>query len=365
MVKRIALLTAVMTRGYGVSRVVHEQATRLCFKGIAVDVFTIRHEKNSFGAEPYRTLRLPYRPFLLKRYLQSDTYDVIIAHTEPFYSMLPFGSTKTVYYEHGVSPKTEGDKAIIDQQIITHRKTTATKADHTVTVSNYLKRAFGLEQAAVIPNSGSHIIRESSSKRSNTLLYIGRLGRGEFTYKGLNDLLAIARSCGDRYKIVMAVKGSPKMAQPFRSAGIEVRYNCSNEEIGSLLSQSAALLALSRCESSDLPLLEALAAGTLPLALSGGAHGEFGGKVFETVEELTSFLLSTSPEKLIEAGEKESAQHKQRWQESVEQLIDLIGPGESSAKDHLSSSGLLKRGAIRLLWAPGVWLYDFLRTLFR
>ncbi|KMQ51586.1 hypothetical protein CHISP_1594 [Chitinispirillum alkaliphilum] len=368
MVNRIAILTSVMARGYGVSRVIHEQSLKLCKKNFEVDVFATRYEKCAFGKEPYRIIRVPFVPFLLKTHIERGNYDWVIAHTEPFFSMLPALSeiSRTVYYEHGVAPKvSETGELTLESRLISHRGKLANNVDGCVTVSKYIKNLLDLKDAAVIPNSGSHVLSAFSDKRENRLLYIGRLGKGEMGYKGLNELLKIANACKDRFEIVMAVKGNDQLAQPFREAGLKVHLNCSTDEISTLLKTSAVLLALSRYESSDLPLLEALASKTLPLALSGGAHGEFGGKIFETSDKMIRFLRTTTFDELLEFAQAESGTSSYTWEENTDLLVRFMRSIPQRKRGLKRANNKVLQRAIEALWSPFIMLHDIFRKLFR
>lgn len=328
---RIAILSYVFSKEFGVARVIAAQLPWLLEAGMEVDVFAC-DVRNTVDAKGVRVIRVPTHLRGMKRALESGGYDVVIAHTHPFYHLLAsLRGCKTLLYEHGMPPI---DRFPVEEQEARRRMVADMPdrvypaVDKVVTISRYASRYIGWEQAAVIPNGADHympLAREGVEPSGPlTLLCVSRYGTGEQRYKGLDLLGRLSQDLGCR--VVLVGRGPDAERRKLQAQGLEVVAFENDVQLVDLYQRCDALVSFSQWETFNLPLGEAEFFGKPALALDIGPHGEVTPLVFPDYESVRDFLQNSTRESLKAEGEKcrAFAQARFSWKKNGEALVHLI-----------------------------------------
>lgn len=275
----VLLLTSVWAPGYGVAVVVREQCRILSEAGWHPVVGAIRVGP---GVDPgVATFRLPLRPVLLRRRLESFAPSLAIACTSPFPRALAGWGVPWIHWDHGRAEQPEGALRM------------EASAAERVGPSRWLASRFDPPGIA-IPNGGDHLGRRAPLPRPGEPIRVVaalRGGAAEALYKG-NALLAELPARTGRADLrweLMLRGGDPA---PFEAAGWTVLRDPDRATMAERWSASDVHLAPSRIESFDLPLAEAQNLGCAGFALAGGAHNEICPTVFADGDSLAGFLAA-------------------------------------------------------------------------
>lgn len=335
---RIAILTSVFLPEFGVARVVASQLPFLVQSGMEIDLYACELDR-SILCPGIRAVRVPTHLKGLRNALIRGKYDVVIAHTDPFYLFLAendVGAVK-IGYEHGYPPvelclPEEHDQRL--KEIRDRLEKIYPNLDCIVTISHYAVQYIQWPAAKVIYNGADHYTCDMArnytafeSEAPIVILAVTRFRRDEWQYKGLDFLCQLKQDLGESCRIVIAGRGDNETTQKLCAAGIEVVGVVSDrQQMWNLYTSSDAVVSFSACENFNLPLVEAGFAHRPGLAFKIGPHEEVTPYTFGSYEELRDYLKGSTRESLRLDGERmfSHVESRFRWKDNAKQLVDLI-----------------------------------------
>lgn len=345
---RIAILTSVFRPEFGVARVIASQLSYLVKAGAAVDLYACELSREMIP-DGVSAVRVPTHLKGLRTALLHGRYDVVIAHTDPFFKFLAdtdLGCAK-IGYEHGFPPVElclPEEREWRMKELTGRLEDIYPKLSQVVTISEYARSYIRWPAAKVIYNGADHysgLTRQDDAVADAdspvTLLAVTRFRKEEWLYKGLDDLCRLKDDLKDRVRIRIAGAGDDLSREMLLSKGIEViGVVSSREEMARLYGECDALVSFSQWETFNLPLAEAGFARRPAFTLNLCVHPEVTPFVFDTYEALRDYLLKSTRLSLRSDGEKMHAyvSERFRWEQNVRSLLDVIGSvvPESSAK---------------------------------
>jgi glycosyltransferase involved in cell wall biosynthesis len=355
---RIAVLTSVFVPEYGVARVIASQLPYLVKAGMTVDLYACEL-CTKMVPEGVRSVRVPTHLKGLRWCLKKKQYDVIIAHTDPFFCFLAEENcgAVTIGYEHGYPPVElclpEERKTRLEE--IGNRQGEIYPAlDQIVSISRYGVEYLNWPKACVIYNGADHY--ESFYKgflpKTQTpieILAVTRYRKGEWKYKGLNQIVRLKKELGDFCRITVIGRGDKESVQVLKSSGIEVPGFISDQGLAEYYSKCDALVSFSQWELFNLPLAEAGFAHKPAFALNHCAHPEVTPFVFDSYEAIRDYLKKSTKESLRNDGEKmfDYVAPRFRWKLNGKKLLDLINEKCPNPRSHLIS---IEGGLVWTFW---------------
>jgi glycosyltransferase involved in cell wall biosynthesis len=297
---------------------------------------------------------------------------IAILHGPPFLGRLGARhAVPSIHWEHGlvfpeVLAPTHAARAARE---VERRTLQARKARVVACPSRSLAERLGLEHARVVPNGADHLpvphVERSPSDRR--LLAVLRTGTVEDQYKGLPDLLELPAKLGPLHPwtLDVAVTGPGSADAPLRAAGWTVHRDIAPRALARLYAQASAYIAPSRCESFDLPLVEAQRAGAAGLAFSAGAHAETCPHPYGSAAEAAEILARWDREGLQEARER-SRRHAAgfTWERHGQILTSLVRELDLQENVRGAACGA-NAAAWRLWWSFGSGAYRLGRRWLR
>ncbi|MFT6412611.1 MAG: glycosyltransferase involved in cell wall biosynthesis [Paraglaciecola sp.] len=297
---RLLFLTQKMSLGFGVAVVVHNLSLALRSLGIHVEVACL--EKDSSLDAEYPVHLVAASAAELDTLVAASKIDYVIAHTSPFFELLPqlTGGCKRWVWEHGDPTPDLFPFDGAERKKIAGRKLYAVypEVDQVVAISEFIRSDIAWPDAKIIYNGCDHVVPvprlrpESGPIRVGTLM---RLGLGESFYKGNQLFLDLAKhlsSSAVSVEFHLMGRGTLKDAKPFQEKGITVHLNASDEERSQYLADLDIFVSMSLWEGFNLPLLEAAISGTAAFALDTGAHPEVTPYVFSSVSEMAALITT-------------------------------------------------------------------------
>lgn len=138
-----------------------------------------------------------------------------------------------------------------------------------------------------------------------------------------------------------------------------------HEEVLRMIAQSRYLLQCSKSEGTGLPLLEAMALGTIPITTDVGIAplvlGDFCSElIVENYEEARLVIESGWNPRISEAMKEKYAEHMVRVEKSVTDLRSFVTSLDQSKKEVNLKSTLFKRSSAMKI--DGIWAYRYLRA---
>jgi glycosyltransferase involved in cell wall biosynthesis len=310
------MLAARMQQGFGVSVVVKALAHEIARGGDHTVHVGCLQSDPTFGGLPVSIVDDDLDS--VRGLAEESAADVIVAHTTPFFEMLPMLQERwpTIAWEHGdptpalFAADREERERIADAK----RRLVYPSISGVVAISEFVRSDIGWPAAVVIPNGCEHVDEafrngdpapfergDSGKLRVGTLC---RFGRGENRYKGYDLLLElIARLSGDdRVQFVAAGRGDVADVQQLRSTGVQVHLNIDEAAKRAFYRSLDVFVSTSLWEGCNLPLLEAQACGAVGVALDTGAHPEVTLFPLRSLSEMEAFVasLAASPERARE-----------------------------------------------------------------
>ncbi|NLB62794.1 MAG: glycosyltransferase family 4 protein [Fibrobacter sp.] len=359
--RKIAILTQVFRLGYGVGVVIATQAQHLRALGYEVHIFAL-HTDGARDWEGIPVWQLWRTPTALRAILRAGGFNVVIAHTPPFFRLLPqfHDFAHTIAYEHG-SPPPEFfvDAQLRAQELANMDSDVYARVDRVVAISEFMRRYINWPDSVVIYNGADHLRARTAQVQATPnlpeqplrILCVARFGEHEFLYKGM-DLLQQLRGDlpAESFEIRVVGRGGPEQVKTLQQSGMVVLPNVPDDVLAQEYRDCHALVSFSRWEGFNLPLVEAGIWAKAALALDIGAHAEVTPLCFAKYEDLRDFLLQSTAQSLAEAGQK-TADFVARftWAQNVEALVDVLNSVERSvAKTGFLGGNLLARGALQL-----------------
>ncbi len=333
-IQSIVVLTARLTRGYGVDVVVDRQATSLRRRGFDVTVCCREYEPRFYPAREYRVARYGS----LRSVWQLLKADVLIAHSSPFFEMLPrFRGVPriTIAWEHGDPTPT----LFPHLESMARERVKAYKREHVypsvdavVVPSRFLVADIGWPGARVIPNGADHLAgsgRDVAPRRSSdrlVFLSVCRLGTGEARYKGV-DLYEEFMLCleGVPAEFVLLGRGTDADKRRYEPRGFRVILSASNPELEEAYAACDLYVSFSKWEGFNLPLVEAQAMGRPAFALDTACHREVCEHVFDTPQAMAAAVRKLSRADLTALGARAREFVRQfTWERNTAELLSLL-----------------------------------------
>ncbi|MDF1881755.1 glycosyltransferase [Sulfurimonas sp. MAG313] len=343
---RIAILCIRMQKGFGVDLVVSEQAKLLTANGFHVDIYTLEKDDYFDGSE-YCVYEVSDAHEVIKR-VNSERYDVVMAHTTPFFELLPSvrKDTYTIAYEHGdPNPELFGSSEVQARQAIKDYKLKKVYpiVNEVLAISEFIVEDIHWKNSKVIHNGSDHLLRyyENNKNSIDTLNLVDkynidtkkiiisnvtRLGTGESNYKGLDHFLdMIALLDSNKYEFVVLGKGEESDKLALEKQSIKVILNASREELIKTYLISDLFVSFSKWEGFNLPLVEAQTFSKPAFALDRCAHPEVCENVYVSLENLVSSIKKEDKISLKNLGKKSKDFIDQfTWKKNVDKLADTL-----------------------------------------
>jgi len=331
---RIAILTVVFSKEYGVTRVINAQLPYLVDAGYEIDLYSCE----SIGLnriDGVRYIRIPTHLKFVKQALNSGNYNLVIAHTQPFYPLLPLlnPSCKTILYQHGAPPI---DFFPIEERELRIREISSLVervypfVTQVVTISNFSAAHIKWPEARVIYNGADHYLGLSviEQRPSDALrvLCISRYGKGEQCYKGLDDLARLQKELGQNVKVVLVGRGPEEEKVKLEKNGLTVIDYVDDYQLVQEFKKCDVLVSFSKFESFNLPLAEAGFFAKPAVALNIGPHNEVTPFVFDDYEGVKKYLSTSNRDTFRVDGLKmySFVREKFEWKRNACELIHLI-----------------------------------------
>lgn len=345
---RIAILSIVYSKEYGVARVIDAQLPYLLAAGATVDIYTCSTHSD-LGRPEVSLCRIPHSLRGLRQALIAGHYDVVIAHTHPFYHVLADISSqvKTLLYEHGSPPVERFPLSEQPARLrqITHMVDQVYPAvTKVVTISQYAAQYIRWPQAHILYNGADHYLKYSAAvsvPRSGPLriFCVSRFGKAEQCYKGLDYLVRLQADLGPDFEVVLLGRGTPQERDDLRNQGIQVIDFKDDSQLVQLYLDCDAFVSFSQWETFNLPLGEAGFFHKPAFALRLGPHPEVTPFVFDLYEALRDYLKQSTRETLCRDGQAmfEYVNARFQWKYNGEQLVklvqEMVGPQNSKRPD--------------------------------
>jgi glycosyltransferase involved in cell wall biosynthesis len=181
------------------------------------------------------------------------------------------------------------------------------------------------------------------------ILAVTRYRKGEWKYKGLDQIVRLKKDLGSACQITVIGRGDGESAQILKDAGIEVPGIVSDRELARHYSCCDALVSFSQWELFNLPLAEAGFAHKPALALNLCAHPEVTPFAFDSYEAICDYLKKSTRESLRNDGEKMFAHvdSRFRWKQNGEELVKLI---QAKCPNPASCRPSFGKGLFWLFW---------------
>ena len=354
---RIAFLSTFFVGEYGVTRVLAAQMPLLVAAGHHVDLYACFLDK-SLVAKGVHAVRVPTHFRGLRECLRRGAYDVVVACTEQFFSLVAGWKLNavTVAYEHGYIPVELTVPAEREQhrQMIEERVSRIYPAfDYVLTISKYAVDYIRWPKAFVLYNGADHFAkalsncsRDSAGKECAAglnsisgkncaastvppvrVLAVCRYREVEWEGKGMDDFCRLKKDLGDRVDITVVGGGDAVTCKKLADAGVRGLGAVKDPvEMARLYEGCDVLVSFSRCEMFNLPLAEAGFAHRPALALNVCAHPEVTPFVFPGYEEIRDYIAGATAQSLRADGEKMFAfvDRRFRWEMNAQRFLEFL-----------------------------------------
>ena len=258
---KILMLAGRMSMGFGVSVVIAEIAKQLAKVDVDVTVGTM--EFDGFFTDDCHIVKMDADPNAIGKYIVKHNIDCVIAHTTPYFELLPQINEKVVKWawEHGdptpsLFPGEEVERASIAANKLRY---VYPNVDRVVVISKFIQQDIGWPVADVIPNGCDHVQKKKPKLNTSQTLKVGtlmRLGKGERYYKGGDLFIQLAKQFCITNTMQFSVmgRGEPGDAEEFSKAGIAVHLNASDAERDAYLEDLDIFLSLSLWEGFNFTI---------------------------------------------------------------------------------------------------------------
>lgn len=289
----LLFLTYRMSQGFGVDVVVANLTRELQLLGHKVLIGVIEKDDTYLDLAVHIVRADSH---VIEQFCDHHAIHVVVAHTPPYFELLPALSRPTILWDHG-----EPDWQFFGEseqparrRVIEEKRQIYPKVTKVVTISEFLKTELKVPDAKVIYNGCDHAkVFPAKTNREKGPLRIGtlmRMGRGEALYKGNAIFRQLISELQGYIPVVPCVmgKGTAEDAKEFK--GYEIHLNSTDDEKWNYLHSLDVFVSCSLWEGFNLPLVEAQRCGTLSLAFDTGAHPEVCPFVFNTIVEMIYFI---------------------------------------------------------------------------
>ncbi len=322
--------------GFGVAVVIDNLAEELARRGHHVDVGCIRWDEKQ--GRNYQVQLVKANAHSVHELAQNSRSDYVIAHTSPFFELLPqlTGLYERWAWEHGdPTPELFPFDGPERRRIAEHKHMNVyPNVDRVVAISEFIREDIGWSSAEIVYNGCDHLRPASPSRPHDKKLRVGtlmRLGKGEAFYKGNQlyiDLVQYCRPRSSDVEFCLMGRGSKEDAAPFEELGIVTHRNASDKERAQYLAELDIFVSLSLWEGFNLPLVEAMVSGTFAVAFDTGAHPEVTPGIVSSLTEMGGLILSLNDNRPVLHARSEAARKyvsdQYRWSKSVDSMLKLF-----------------------------------------
>ena len=339
--KTLLFLTYRMQAGFGVDVVVANLARRLRPLGVNVVVGCLEND-GSYSDIDVRPIADTLEAAVA---LASNlTPHAIVAHTSPFFEMLPHlqrhwpswawehGDPTPEFFEHDQKER-QRIKANKEQHCYPH-------IQGVLAISQFIRSDIRFPAAHVVYNGCDHVPdmaakgQEELSMSPKTPLRIGtlmRLGAGEAKYKGGNLFRTLCDLIKQRQidaEFCVMGRGTAQDAKAFRRAGMRVHLNAAPDDKWQYLRDLDIFISCSQWEGFNLPLVEAQALGTMGLAFDTGAHPEVTPFILSSLPDAVALVEACAVDRHLLLNHSRLSWHFVRrrfgWQRAAQELRDYV-----------------------------------------
>jgi len=312
--KHYLFLTYRMVLGYGVDVAISNIVSNLTSFGHQVTIGCLEADGHYSHLDVRRVDPDPASITLL---IEELGCDCVIAHTTPFFEVLPLlePSIQKWALEYG-DPTPEFFP--LDGVARRHIKEAKIRdcypaVDGVIAISHFI-RADIQWPAAVVVHIGCDHVPDQGPKGAldfcpdpdpSARLNVGtlmRLGQGESNYKGNQLFIEIVEKSiehGLPARFLAMGRGTPEDAAFFEAKGIETRLNAPDEQKWDYLRGLDVFISPSMWEGFNLPLAEAEALGTMGIAFDTGAHPEVTPFIASSVDEVVAMLRRLASDRAL------------------------------------------------------------------
>lgn len=352
---RILFLTHRMSMGYGVSVVVDILSRKISAMGHTVCIGTMIADYQIEGVNIYT---VDPDPTQIDEIARANSIDVIIAHTTPFFEVLPAlrGKYKCIAYEHGdPSYQFFPDDGEERKRIAEYKQESVYPyIDGVIAISEFIRSDIKWNDAYVIHNGADHtpakgekslfdiMANKDKPLRIGTLM---RLGAGEALYKGNNLYISLCEELKKRNinaEYCVMGRGTEHDADNFKEKGYRVHLNASDEERDNYLRELDIFISPSLWEGFNLPIVEAMRSGTLGMVFDVGSHPEVCPFLFSNINEMVSQIEAYAVNRKLLCSDSVKCyrfvNNNFSWDSTVTKIINyLVAKGCFNVKDGCTS----------------------------
>jgi len=301
--KHYLFLTYRMALGYGVDVAVSNITGNLMRLGHRVTIGCLEKDGHHSGLD---VRLLDPDPTSIMRLIEEVGCDCVIAHTTPFFEVLPLLDPAIPRWalEYGdptpeFFPLDGAERRRIKETKIRDCYPTI---NGVIAISHFIRADIRWPAALVIHIGCNHVpdlgpkgvldfdLDPSARLNVGTLM---RLGQGESNYKGNQLFCEIAEKSmeqGIPARFYVMGRGTPEDATFFESKGIETHLNAPDDQKCDYLRNLDVFISPSLWEGFNLPLVEAQALGTVGVAFDTGSHPEVTPFVVSSTDEVITLL---------------------------------------------------------------------------
>lgn len=366
-----------MKRGFGVDLVVANLAKGLTEHQIPVIIGCLDMDSHY---SDLNILRIPPIPFLIRQIARKHSIKTIIAHTSPYFEILPeLASEFKVYaWEYGdPTPELRKDQRYFRDMKLNKLKNVYPNVHDVIAISKFVAKDISWPRAKVVYLGCDHV-HDLGPKKNNHFTHrrkikIGalmRLGKGEAEYKGNHLLIELFRELIGKVdaEFHLMGRGTIESALPLQQIGFKIHLNATDDERDRYLRDLDIFISFSLWEGFNLPLVEAQAAGTMAIAFSIGAHPEVCPFVAKDVSDVVKLVIKNfrSRELLAKNSLKSYlfVRKKFKWLDAVEYIMEHFCNEETREKKVIEL-GFFTKCICFLMAAYTVIRLNGIRTILR
>lgn len=322
--------------GFGVAVVIDNLAQALASRGHRVDVGCVHWDQKQ--GHNYQVHVVDVNAASLHKLASELQSEYVIAHTSPFFELLPqlSGPYQRWVWEHGdPTPELFPFDGMERRHIAENKhQNVYPNVDRVIAISEFIREDIGWSAAELIYDGCDHLRPAKPSLPSSKGLRVGtlmRLGKGEAFYKGNQlymDLIEHCRTHSGDLEFFLMGRGSKDDARSFEELGVVTYRNATDQERAQYLADLDVFVSLSLWEGFNLPLVEAMMSGTFAIAFDTGAHPEVTPAVVSSLAEMGSLILALGENRAVLRERSESARKyvskKYQWKKSVDSMLKLM-----------------------------------------
>lgn len=356
----MTVLTYRLRKGYGVDVVVSEQLEYFRHRGYSIRV--VLFEQDAYYEELRRKgQRLKFFQIgslgeALSR-VKKLRSDVVIAHTPPFFALLPQlpEATLRVFYDYGEPPSELFQDAVERQRIREEKIRCAQQSDVVFSISDFIARDSGIPGTVVNWLGNDHLLkgrgdllelggefrRKHGLENLFLVLNVTRYFEAERRYKGVEFFAEVRRAFAERYsdvtdvRFVLVGRSLPVDREWAATQGLSAFSDFSEAELTEAYLDADAYLSGSQWEGYNLGIGQAISFGLFTVASDRGAHREFGIPVSNDPATLAEHIYRAYCDATASSGTAEGSWVGRRMKSRVHPWKDNLVSLEKTILENL------------------------------